>query len=55
MVTLVISNSVNSPVTSDLAFNHYSLLATIEGGLGLGCLAFTCDTAHVKPMRDLVN
>ena len=55
LVTLVISNSVNSPVTSDLAFNHYSLLATIEGGLGLGCLAFTCDTANVKPMRDLVN
>ena len=55
LVTLVISNSVNSPVTSDLAFNHYSLLATIEGGLGLDCLAFTCDTAHVKPMRDLVN
>jgi len=55
VVTLVISNSVTSPRTSDLAFNHYSLLTTIEGGWSLGCLAFTCDKSHVKPMRDLVN
>ncbi len=55
VVTLVISNSVTSARTSDLASNHYSLLTTIEGGWSLGCLAFTCDTSHVKPMRDLVN
>jgi len=55
VVTLVISNSVTSARTSDLASNHYSLLTTIEGGWSLGCLKFTCDTSHVKPMRDLVN
>ena len=55
VVTLVISNSVGSARTTDLASNHYSLLLTIEGGWNLGCLVFTCDTANVKPMRDLVN
>jgi phosphatidylinositol-3-phosphatase len=55
VVTLVISNSITSARTTDLASNHYSLLATIEGGWSLGCLAFTCDNAHVKALRDLVN
>ena len=35
--------------------NHYSMLATIEDGWRLGCLAFTCDTANVQPMSDLVG
>jgi len=30
------------------------MLATIEDGWHLGCLAFTCDTANVQPMSDLV-
>ncbi len=55
VVTLVISNSVNSPVTSDVAYNHYSMLSTIEEAWNLGCLKFTCDTTNVKPMSDLVN
>ena len=55
VVTLVISNAVSSARTTDLAANHYSLLATIEGAWSLGCLAFTCDNKHVKPLRDLVN
>jgi hypothetical protein len=55
VVTLVISHSNHSPATSAVAFNHYSMLATIEGGLNLGCLAFTCDTANVQPMSDLVG
>jgi hypothetical protein len=31
------------------------MLATIEGGWSLGCLANTCDTANVPPMSDLVG
>jgi hypothetical protein len=31
------------------------MLATIEGGWMLGCLANTCDTANVTAMADLVG
>jgi phospholipase C len=55
VVTLTISHSDHSARTSDVAYNHYSMLATIEGGWKLGCLAFTCDTANVQPMSDLVG
>jgi len=40
---------------SNVAYNHYSLLATIEDSWKLGCLANTCDTANVTPMSDLVG
>ncbi len=33
--------------------NHYSLLQTIQQAFGLGCLQFTCDTAHVTPLAAL--
>jgi phosphatidylinositol-3-phosphatase len=55
VVTLTISHSDHSARTSNVAYNHYSMLATIEGGWKLGCLAFTCDTANVPPMSDLVG
>jgi phosphatidylinositol-3-phosphatase len=55
VVTLTISHSDHSARTSNVAYNHYSMLATIEGGWQLGCLAFTCDTANVPPMSDLVG
>ena len=55
VVTLTISHSDHTPRTSNVAYNHYSMLATIEGGWGLGCLAFTCDTANVPTMSDLVG
>ena len=55
VVTLTISHSDHAPRTSSVAYNHYSMLATIEGGWNLGCLAFTCDTANVQPMSDLVG
>jgi len=55
VVTLAISHSNHSARTSNVAYNHYSMLATIEGGWKLGCLAFTCDTANVPPMSDLVG
>ncbi|HEU5383429.1 MAG TPA: alkaline phosphatase family protein [Ktedonobacteraceae bacterium] len=55
VVTLAISHSDHTARTSSVAYNHYSLLATIEDGWKLGCLAFTCDTANVSPMSDLVG
>jgi phosphatidylinositol-3-phosphatase len=55
VVTLVISHSDHSARTSDVSYNHYSMLATIQDGWGLGCLGFTCDTANVPPMSDLVG
>jgi phosphatidylinositol-3-phosphatase len=55
VVTLTISHSDHSARTSNVAYNHYSMLATIQGGWKLGCLAFTCDTANVQPMSDLVG
>ena len=55
VVTLTISHSDHSARTSSVAYNHYSMLSTIEGGWSLGCLAFTCDTANVPAMSDLVG
>lgn len=55
VVTLTISHSDHSARSSSVAYNHYSMLATIEGGWKLGCLAFTCDTTNVPPMSDLVG
>jgi phosphatidylinositol-3-phosphatase len=55
VVTLVISHQVHEARTSEDAFNHYSMLATIEDAWNLGCLGFTCDTSNVQPMRDLVS
>jgi phosphatidylinositol-3-phosphatase len=55
VVMITISHSSHSPRTSSVAYNHYSMLATIEGGWSLGCLQNTCDTANVPPMSDLVG
>lgn len=55
VVMLTISHSDHSARSSSVPYNHYSLLATIEGGWKLGCLAFTCDTTNVPPMSDLVG
>ena len=55
VLMLVISHSDHSARTSAVAYNHYSMLATIEDGWKLGCLANTCDTANVPPMSDLVG
>jgi hypothetical protein len=52
---LVISHSDHSARQSNVAYNHYSLLSTIEDSWKLGCLANTCDTANVTPMSDLVG
>jgi phospholipase C len=55
VVTLVISHSAPGANQSSVPYNHYSLLSTIEVGWGLGCLKFTCDTANVTAMADLVG
>ena len=55
VVTLVLLSENETARTSSVAYNHYSMLSTIEGAWKLGCLGFTCDTANVKPMTDLVN
>ncbi len=55
VVGLVISSSLPSPLTSSVPFNHISMLATIQDVFHLGCLSFTCDTANVKPMFDLIR
>jgi phosphatidylinositol-3-phosphatase len=55
VVTLAISHSDHAARTSNVAYNHYSLLRTIQDGWHLGCLGFTCDTANVPAMSDLVG
>jgi hypothetical protein len=55
VLTIAISHSNHSPATSEVAYNHYSMLRTIEDGWKLGCLANTCDTANVPAMSDLTG
>jgi len=55
VVTLVISHSDHAARTSNVSYNHYSMLRTIQDGWHLGCLGFTCDTANVPAMSDLVG
>jgi len=55
VVAITITHADDGPRTSSVAYNHQSMLATIEDGWHLGCLAFTCDTANVPPMSDLVG
>ena len=55
VLTLVISHSDHTARQSAVAYNHYSMLRTIEDGWRLGCLAATCDTANVPAMADLVG
>ncbi|MDQ1389038.1 MAG: hypothetical protein QOF56_2492 [Acidobacteriaceae bacterium] len=55
VVMMTISHSAQSPRTSNIAYNHQSMLATIQDGWNLGCLGFTCDTVNVPPMSDLVG
>ena len=55
VVSLVISHSNHAAVTSGIAYNHYSVLRTIEDGWQLGCLGFACDTANVPAMGALTG
>ncbi|HTQ53619.1 MAG TPA: alkaline phosphatase family protein [Bryobacteraceae bacterium] len=52
-VLLIVDTSYGSHgISSANYYNHYSLLRTIEGGLGLPCLNHACDTG-VTVMSDL--
>ncbi len=55
VVAITISSHSDDSRVSNVTYNHQSMLATIQDGWGLGCLAFTCDTANVQPMKDLVG
>jgi hypothetical protein len=37
------------------AFNHYSLLLTLEDGFGVSCVQNACDGKNIKPMTRLFN
>jgi hypothetical protein len=56
VVTIVITNKGEHPITDNTPFNHYSLLRSYEEAFGLPCLANACDTAHgVQPMTRLFH
>jgi hypothetical protein len=55
VLAITISHSDHGSRSSDVAYNHYTMLRTIEDGWHLGCLANTCDTANVPAMNDLVG
>ena len=52
VLLIVDTNYGSHGVESAVAYNHYSLLKSIEGGLGLPCLNHACDS-NVKVMTDL--
>ena len=52
VATIVETNYSAGGVQSNNAYNHFSLLKTMEAGFGLGCLNHACD-ADVKVMSDL--
>lgn len=52
---IVISGHGPHGRTDDTPFNHYSMLLTIEQGLGLDELGFTSDSRQVKPMWSLID
>jgi hypothetical protein len=47
---IAVSPHVSAGARSDVKYNHYSLLRTIEDGLGLACLGAACTAT---PMTDL--
>jgi hypothetical protein len=52
VVLIVDTNYGFHGLSSDQYYNHFSLLKTVEGGLGLPCLNHACDK-DVKVMSDL--
>jgi len=54
-VTIVISGASGGPVVSDVPYNEYSILSTIENVWGLPLLGNTADTTNVHPMLDLIR
>jgi hypothetical protein len=52
---IVISSNGPQGQTDDTAWNHYSMLLTIEQGFGLTDLGYTSDSRQVKPMWSLIT
>lgn len=52
--TIIVTNNGVSGLKSNRYYNHFSLLKTIEGALGLPCLNHACD-ADVHAMWDLFD
>ena len=53
VAAIVVTNHGPRKIKDATAYNHYSLLRTIQLSLGLSCLEFTCDAANVKPLAPL--
>ncbi|HEY2541662.1 MAG TPA: alkaline phosphatase family protein [Gaiellaceae bacterium] len=50
VATIVITNKTKAPTTDSTAYNHYSLLRSMEDAFGLGCLAGSCDVTPMTPL-----
>jgi hypothetical protein len=50
VATIVISNHGPRGVTDDTSYNHYSLLASLQGTFGLGCLLNSCTATPMTPL-----
>jgi phosphatidylinositol-3-phosphatase len=55
VATIVINNHGPQAIQDGTAYNHYSLLQTIQIAFHLGCLQNTCDTANVQPLAPLFS
>jgi hypothetical protein len=53
VAAVVVTNHGPRGLQDNNAYNHYSLLQTIQQSFGLGCLQNTCDTANVHSMAPL--
>ena len=53
VAAIVVTSHGVRGVQDATAYNHFSLLSTIQPSLGVGCLQATCDTANVKPLAPL--
>ena len=54
VLVIVDTNYGSHGVQSATLYNHFSLLKSIEGGLGLPCLNHACDSS-VRVMSDLFS
>ena len=52
---IVISRLGPRHATDGTPSNHYSMLLTIEEGLGLGKLGYTSDSRQVQPLWPLIT
>jgi phospholipase C len=50
VATIVITNKTNAPIADATAYNHYSLLRSMEDAFGLSCLASACDVTPMTPL-----